>query len=220
MLIVDPSFDVLFEREAEIVKSVLKGQAETQRWFDLYADAFIKVCFSSPVLCAACDRPQVLEVLHDLFEFIYGELGPKRRGIVALMSARMGAFFLGNKELGRVALDLHWRQQLLQLLLYGPVRGSIDESVAARVTHEHVPDSDYQVRVHAITILNNLNGAGALLKDLLMDLIGRQEAINAGSRRKMFPGDANHRLKLRSWAGILLLIAILIKQSEYKRVLI
>jgi hypothetical protein len=212
---VDPAFDALFAREAEIMQQVLKGQSETQRWFDLYADAFIKVAFSTSMLSAACTRPELLQVLHELFDFLCAEVGPKRRGIVALMSAKLGAFFLGNGDIGRAALSAHWRSQLLHLLLYGPVRGSVDESVAARVTHEHVPDSDYQVRVHAITVLNNLSqDDSGLLKDLLLDLMGQQESINAGSRRKMFPGDANHRLKLRAWAGILLLIGVLIKQSK------
>lgn len=212
---VDPAFDALFAKEADVMMQILKGQAETQRWFDLYADAFIKVAFSAAVLLAACSRPALLEVLHELFDFFCDTIGPKRRGIVALMSAKLGAFFLDHGQLGRAALSDHWRGQLLHLLLYGPVRGSVDESVAARVTHEHVPDSDYQVRVHAITVLNHLTGDSNLINDLLMDLIGRQEAINGEKgRRKMFPGDANHRLKLRAWAGILLLIGILIKQGK------
>ena len=192
---------------------VLKSQAETQRWFDLYAEAFIKVAFRSSVLVASCSRPDLLRVLQELFDFFCEVVGPKRRGIVALMSSKLGAFFLGKQKIGVASLRDHWRSQLLRLLLYGPIRSSVDESVAARITHEHVPDSDYQVRVHAITVLNHLPAEEApLLKDLLMDLIGRQEALSrAAGRRKMFPGDANHRLKLRAWAAILLMIGILLK---------
>lgn len=198
--------------------AVLKGQAETQKWFDLYADAFIKVAFRTSVLCASCRQPsgvqQLVEVLHELFDFFCDTIGPKRRGILALVSAKLGEFFLSNQEFGLVALRDHWRSQLLRLLLYGPVRQSVDESVAARIRHEHVPDSDYQVRVHAITVLNHLRD-DCLLKDLLMDLIGRQEAMCAATtRRKMFPGDGNHRLKLRAWAAILLMIGILVKSGK------
>ena len=145
----------------------------------------------------------ILDSIQEVFDFILSEIGPKRRGIVGLMSARLGEYWNGSIS----ALSAHWRAQLIQLLIYGPIRGSTDETVAARINREHVPDSDYQVRVHALTVLNSLKD-GELARDLLVDLLGQQEA-RSSSRKKMFPGDFGHRLKLRSWAAILLLIGVL-----------
>lgn len=211
---IDPAFDALFDRFVQVMVSVLKGQSETQRWFDYYADAFIKVAFRPSILEASVIRPALTETLLEIFNFLCQEVGPKRRGMVALMSSKLGGFFLGNKQQGLQALKEHWTGPLLTLLLYGPVRGSVEEAVAAKIAHEHVPDSDYQVRVHAITVLNHLKD-DALLKDLLMDLIGRQEATASPAlRKKMFPGDANHRIRLRTWAGILLLIGILLNHKS------
>lgn len=187
----------------QICKDTLRGGSETQRWFDSYAEAFIALFFRKSILNATEESSTLLESLQDIFDFIVAEIGPKRRGIVSLMSSRLGEYWY---EFGE-ALSLYWRAQLMKLLLYGPVRNSSDETVAARINREHVPDSDYQVRVHALTVLNNLEDA-ALARDFLVDLLGQQQA-KTNTKKRMFPGDFGHRLKLRSWAAILLLIGVL-----------
>ena len=187
----------------QIFKNTLRGGSETQRWFDSYAEFFINLFFRPSLLKASENSDLLLESLHEVFDFIVTEIGPKRRAIVGLMSARLGEYWCDEGE----ALSEHWRGQLIKLLIYGPIRGSVDESVAARVNREHVPDSDYQVRVHAVTVLNHLTNY-ELICDLLVDLLGQQEALSS-LKKKMFPGDFSHRLKLRSWSVILLLIGIL-----------
>lgn len=189
-------------------KNILSSDSETQRWFDVYAEAFINLFFRSSILKASKNSSPILEYLKDIFEYILTEIGPKRRGIVGLMSCKMGKYWINNTE----ALSSDWRAQLMQLLLYGPIRGSSDETVAARINHEHVPDSDYQVRVHAASVLNQLKDS-TLARDFLVDLLGQQEALSAVKKR-MFPGDFGHRLKLRSWAAILLLIGVLCNLPE------
>lgn len=191
----------------QIFKNVLVGESETQRWFDSYAESFIVLFFRPSVLKASEGSSLILESLQEVFNFTICEIGPKRRGIVSLISSRLGEYLMGNS----VSLSSNWRSQLIQLLLYGPIRGSPDDTVAARINHEHVPDSDYQVRVHALSVLNNLKDS-ELAKDLLVDLLGQQEALSA-SKKRMFPGDFGHRLKLRSWSAILLLIGILCNLS-------
>ena len=187
----------------QIAKNTLRGGSETQRWFDAYAEYFIILFFRKSTLKASESHSFILESLQELFDFIISEIGPKRRGIVSLMSSRLGEYLIGNNE----ALSSYWRGQLIQLLLYGPIRGSSDETVAARINREHIPDSDYQVRVHASTVLNHIKDV-SLGRDLLVDLLGQQEA-RSSYKKRMFPGDFGHRLKLRSWAAILLLIGVL-----------
>lgn len=187
----------------QILKNILVGESETQRWFDSYAEAFIVLFFRPSILKASESSRLILESLQDVFEFITLEIGPKRRGMVSLMSSRLANYWIGNNQ----ALSDNWRSQLIQLMLYGPIRGSPDETVAARVNQEHVPDNDYQVRVHALSVLNHLK-SGDLARDFLVDLLGQQEARSA-SKKRMFPGDYSHRLKLRSWSAILLLIGVL-----------
>lgn len=187
----------------QIAKNTLRGGSETQRWFDAYAEYFIILFFRKSVLKASESHSLILESVQDMFDFIVSEIGPKRRSIVSLMSSRLGDYWIGNNE----ALSSYWRGQLIQLLLYGPIRGSSDEAVAARINREHIPDSDYQVRVHASTVINNIKDA-SLARDFLIDLLGQQEA-RSSSKKRMFPGDFGHRLKLRSWAAILLLIGVL-----------
>lgn len=189
----------------EVFKNILRGGSETQRWFDAYAEHFIIMFFRKSVLKASEAHPLILESLQEIFDFIVSEIGPKRRGIVSLMSSRLGKYWMDNTE----ALSSSWRSQLIQLLLYGPVRGSSDETVAARINREHVPDSDYQVRVHAASVLNQIKDGG-LARDFLVDLLGQQEA-RSSHKKRMFPGDFGHRLKLRSWSAILLLIGVLCK---------
>ena len=189
-------------------KAILSGGSETQRWFDVYAEAFIIIFFRPSILKASERSSAILEYLQEVFEFILLDIGPKRRGIVGLMSSKMGIYWIKNTE----ALSANWRSQLMKLLLYGPIRGSSDETVAARINREHVPDSDYQVRVHAASVLNQLEDA-SLTRDFLVDLLGQQEARSTAKKR-MFPGEFGHRLKLRSWAAILLLIGILCKLSD------
>lgn len=197
-------------RTVDVMRASLRSSAETLRWFDLYADAFIRLLFRERLLEAAsigATGDSLQSHLHAAFDFFMQDVGPKRRGIVGLVSARLGSFFVGNATVGMAALSQSWRGALLQLLLYGPVRGSADETVAARITQTHVPDTDYQVRVHAATVLNHVRDS-ELARDLLVDLIGQQEALAAvAQRHKMFPGDFNHRVQLRAWAGILLLIS-------------
>lgn len=189
----------------QIFKNTLRGGSETQRWFDSYAESFIVLFFRKSVLVASETHSLILDSLQEIFDFIASEIGPKRRGIVSLMSSRFGDYWMENNE----ALSSYWRGQLTQLLIYGPIRGSSDETVAARINREHVPDSDYQVRVHAATVLNRIKDA-ELARDILVDLLGHQEARSAHKKR-MFPGDFGHRLKLRSWSAILLLIGVLCK---------
>ena len=198
----------------QIFKDTLRGGSETQKWFDAYAEAFLKLFFRPSFLKASVDAScGLLEPLQDVFAFVVEEIGPKRRGIVGIVSLRMGRYWLSNLE----ALQSSWRSQLLQLLLYRPVRGSPDEVVAARITREHVPDSDYQVRLHALTVLNHLNrdeGQLKLAQDFLTDLLGQLEARSANSKKRMFPGDFGHRLKLRTWAAVLLLIGVLCNSNH------
>lgn len=190
----------------QIFKETLRGGSETQRWFDSYAEAFIVLFFRPSILKATESSSTLLDSLQEVFTFIINEIGPKRRGIVSLMSSRLGEYWNENEG----ALSLHWRAQIMQLLLYGPIRGSADETVAARIVREHVPDSDYQVRVHALSVLNHLKDV-ALARDFLVDLLGQQQA-KTSTKKRMFPGDFGHRLKLRSWSAILLLIGVLCNQ--------
>ena len=204
----DRQISSLIVLSVQTFKNILSGGSETQRWFDVYAEAFI-ILFFRPTLLKASERSSaILEYLQDIFEFIVLDIGPKRRGIVSLMSSKMGIYWIKNTE----ALSSNWRPQLMKLLLYGPIRGSTDETVAAKITREHVPDSDYQVRVHAASVLNQLKDAN-LARDFLVDLLGQQEA-SINRKKRMFPGDFGHRLKLRSWAAILLLIGIICNLSD------
>ncbi len=193
----------------QMFKETLKGGSETQRWFDSYAEAFISLFFRPSILKEAETSSTLLDSLQEVFEFIISEIGPKRRGIVSLMSSRLAEYWIEATE----ALSLNWRAQIIQLLVYGPIRGSSDETVAARIGREHVPDSDYQVRVHALTVLNHLKD-GALARDFLVDLLGQQEA-RTSTKKRMFPGDFGHRLILRSWAAILLLIGVLCNKPGF-----
>ena len=193
----------LTDLTVRIFKNTLVGGSETQRWFDFYAEAFIALLFRPSILKASEISSTLLESIQEAFEFIVSDIGPKRRGIVSLMSLRMGEYWISFSD----SLSLNWRTQLMELILYGPVRASTDETVAARINCEHVPDSDYQVRVHALTVLNHLKD-GDLGRDFLVDLLGHQEAKSMVKKR-MFPGDFGHRIKLRSWSAILLLIGVL-----------
>lgn len=203
----DRQISSLMGLAVQTFKNILSGDSETQRWFDVYAEAFIILFFRPSILKASNNSSPILEFLKDIFEYILVDIGPKRRGIVSLMSCKMGKYWIKNPE----ALSSDWRGQLMQLLLYGPIRGSSDEIVAARINREHVPDSDYQVRVHAASVLNQLKDA-SLARDFLVDLLGQQEARSA-TKKRMFPGDFGHRLKLRTWAAILLLIGVLCNLS-------
>lgn len=189
-------------------KNVLNGGSETQRWFDVYAEAFIILFFRQSILKASEYSSAILEYLQDIFDFILTDIGPKRRGIVSLMSSKMGLYWIKNTE----ALSSSWRSQLINLLIYGPIRSSSDESVAAKINNEHVPDSDYQVRVHAISVLNQLKDI-SLVRDFLIDLIGQQES-RIHLKKRMFPGDFGHRIKLRTWSAILFLIGIFCNLSS------
>lgn len=203
ILFLDRQICALVSLAVQISKITLRGGSETQRWFDVYAEYFIILFFRKSTLKASESHSLILDSVQEMFDFIASEIGPKRRGIVSLMSSRLGEYWIESNE----ALSSFWRGQLIQLLLYGPIRGSCDETVAARINREHIPDSDYQVRVHASTVLNHIKDA-SLARDFLVDLLGQQEARSANKKR-MFPGDFGHRLKLRSWAAILLLIGVL-----------
>lgn len=209
-ILLDRQISSLMGLAVQNFKNILDGGSETQRWFDIYAEAFIILFFRPSILKASENSPAILEYLQDIFEYIVSDIGPKRRGIVSLMSSKMGKYWIKNTE----ALSSNWRSQLMKLLLYGPIRGSSDETVAARINREHVPDSDYQVRVHAASVLNKLKDY-SLARDFLIDLLGQQEA-RVNTKKRMFPGDFGHRLKLRSWAAILLLIGILCNRSNDK----
>jgi hypothetical protein len=204
-MFVDNQFCALMALSVQIFKNILKGGSETQRWFDAYAEAFIDLFFRPSALQASQSSSLILESVREVFDFILKEIGPKRRGIVALVSSRLGEYWIGSPE----ALSENWRSELIQLLIYGPIRGSTEESVAARINQVHVPDNDYQVRVHGISVLNHLEDH-ELIQDFLVDILGQQESSGrASSRKKMFPGDFGHRVKLRSWSVILALIGIL-----------
>ena len=207
------------------------GPSGAPRWFDLYCEAFLGFLFQPCLL----GRMDCAEGVRSAFEHILHRVGPRRRGLVTRMVARLWSYWRSPE--GRISRD-SCTDDIVQLIIFGPIRDTNEERLAETLTFSRHKgqigkpeeqectvdsadmDQDYLVRVYINDLINHLDPqcpfdrafAGLLSEKLLDRSLG--VGLSKAELKHVFPNALLHRRRMRCWQSMLLLSAVLYPSSD------
>ncbi len=200
----------LLEESIHLCQDMLDNHYDTPKWFDIYATSYFDYAFQAYLLDSKDDRLHgPTGIIRKAVEHAINEICPKRRGLINRLTVLLYQTWLKNPYCRSLYVD-----EVVQLLLYGPVRDCPEEKFL--VASERNPSSDYLTRVYMLCLLDQLDvdvdedhSFGISLLRIFIDRAVRGIGQEEWEKRTVFPNAIQHRRKMRAWMSTLLLLPII-----------